>query len=410
MFCNEIHATMLNNWSGMLWLHEILDGGDYELSMQVARKKNFQKMHAEEPGTEEAVDGVKYGPCKFDLAEAWAESRSLDWEACAKGGDARVVKRLKNKPSKEKLSWEARKVRLYHVLRGVARRLHKKNLKVWIHSCGRFVSQKLGPIPFLKKKGIIHKIAKEGQCARCTAHQKENILDVSQAGGKDVWALRALQKKVPRQIEEMMNVAESQNHAVQKVPRTVEQVEALLKAGNKVTQKKKAKKHRRRGKPRILLRKTKKHGSSEGYVKLWFLRARVSRSLHRSRRKLQLKKATVAQLARVFPDSYGWCQKFSKELRLNPQHAMAQTLFNRLGYTGEPETFSMWCCLFADPALTTVSSEELVENAQKMEKFALAHRKKHKIWPHPAQAYVAVQKKNVDDLRSALYLDSTEKA
>jgi len=384
--------------------------------MQVARKKNFQKMHAEEPGTEEAVDGVKYGPCKFDLAEAWAESRSLDWEACAKGGDARVVKKLskkklswKNKPSKKKLSWEARKVRLYHVLRGVALRLHKKNLKVWIHSCGRFVSQKLGPIMFLKKKGIIHKM-KKGQ----RAHQRQNafrgkrsgkeILNVSQAGGQGKWALCALQKKVPRQIEEMMNVAESQNRAVQKVPRTVEQVEKLLKAANKVTQKKKAKK-RRRGKPR----KTKKHGSSEGYVKLWFLRGRVSRTLYESRRKQQVKKTTVAQLARVCPDSYGWLQKFSKELGLNPQKAMAQTLFNRLGYTGEPETFSMWCCLFADPALTTVSPEELVENSQKMEKFALAHRKKHKIWPHPAQAYVAVKKKN-DDLRSALYLDSTEKA
>jgi hypothetical protein len=374
--------------------------------MQVARKKNFQKMHAEEPGTEEAVDGVKYGPCKFDLAEAWAESRSLDWEACAKGGDARVVKRLKNKPSKKKLSWEARKVRLYHVLRGVARRLHKKNLKVWIHSCGRFVSQKLGPIMFLKKKGIIHKM-QEGQRA-----QKKDILNVSQAGGQGVWALRALQKEVPRQIEEMMNVAESQNRAVQKVPRTVEQVEALLKAANNVTQKKKAKKRGRgRGKNRFLPRKTKKKSSSvaEGYVKLWFLRGRVSRKLYQARRKLQLKKATVAQLARVFPDSYGWLQKFSKELGLNPQKAMAQTLFNRLGYTGEPETLSMWCCLFADPALTTVSSEELVENSQKMEKFALAHRKKHKIWPHPAQAYVAVKKKN-DDLRSALYLDSTGKA
>jgi len=314
--------------------------------MQVARKKIFQKMHAEEPGTEEAVDGVKYGPCKFDLAEAWAESRSLDWEACAKGGDARVVKRLKNKPSKKKLSWEARKVRLYHVLRGVARRLHKKNLKVWIHSCGRNVSQKLGPVMFLNQKGIIHKM-KEGQCA----HQKKDILNVSQAGGQDVWALCALQKKVPRHIEEMMNVAESQNQAVQKVPRTVEQVEALLKAANKVTQKKKAKK-RRRG---IFPRKTKKRGSSEGYVKLWFVRGRVSRMLHRSRRKLQLKKSTVAQLARVFPDSYRWVHKFSKELGLNPQKAMAQTLFNRMGYIGEPETFSMWCCLFADPALTTVS-------------------------------------------------------
>ena len=44
--------------------------------MQVARKKNFQKMHAEEPGTEEAVDGVKYGPCKFDLAEAWRDGQA----------------------------------------------------------------------------------------------------------------------------------------------------------------------------------------------------------------------------------------------------------------------------------------------------------------------------------------------
>ena len=54
--------------------------------------------------------------------------------------------------------------------------------------------------------------------------------------------------------------------------------------------------------------------------------------------------------------------------------------------------FSMWCCLFADPAFKTVSAEDLVQNYKQMGKFARAHRKKYKIWPHPAQAYVAVKK------------------
>ena len=55
--------------------------------------------------------------------------------------------------------------------------------------------------------------------------------------------------------------------------------------------------------------------------------------------------------------------------------------------------FSMWCCLFADPAFKTVNAEDLLQNYKKMGSFARAHRKKHKIWPHPAQAYVAVSLK-----------------
>jgi len=52
----------------------------------------------------------------------------------------------------------------------------------------------------------------------------------------------------------------------------------------------------------------------------------------------------------------------------------------------------MWCCLFADPAFKKVDAKNLEEHAQKMWKFAQAHRKMHNIWPHPAQAYTAVQK------------------
>ena len=51
----------------------------------------------------------------------------------------------------------------------------------------------------------------------------------------------------------------------------------------------------------------------------------------------------------------------------------------------------MWCCLFADPACRTVRAEDLDQNYKQMGKFARAHRKKHKIWPHPAQAYVAAK-------------------
>jgi hypothetical protein len=38
--------------------------------MEVARKKSFQKMYAEEHTTEEICDGVKYGPNKFDLVKS----------------------------------------------------------------------------------------------------------------------------------------------------------------------------------------------------------------------------------------------------------------------------------------------------------------------------------------------------
>ena len=298
-----------------------IQSGDYELSMQVSRKKRFQKMHAEERCTEEICDGVKYGPNKFDLVKEWAESSSFDWEACAKSGDARLLQKLtksqrqKSKRSKQKLSWNARKVRLYHVLRGVARRLHKKDLKIWISACGRFVSQKLGPIIYLNKKHIIQKL-KIGTGMHIP---KCDIIDVSKAGGLGTWALRPLKKKVPQQIESMMAEADSMIAPAKKIPRTVDDVEALLKAFCK-PQKKSRRRRRRSGDRRG--RKVQRPGS--GYVKLWFFRAQVTRKLYLARRRLQLKKCTVARLMRIFPDQGKWLKKFCKSLGLNPQKAQAE--------------------------------------------------------------------------------------
>jgi len=96
--------------------------------MSVAALKKFQKMYKEEPATEEMSDGVKYGPCKYDLEELWEESSSIDWEAVAQGlcGSKQKKKKQKKQPSRE-----ARIARLKHVGKKLAGRLHKKNLQVY---------------------------------------------------------------------------------------------------------------------------------------------------------------------------------------------------------------------------------------------------------------------------------------
>ncbi len=48
--------------------------------------------------------------------------------------------------------------------------------------------------------------------------------------------------------------------------------------------------------------------------------------------------------------------------------------------------------MLADPAFTRASPEELEQLSRKMEDFAKKFYKKHKIWPHPAQAYKCVKK------------------
>jgi hypothetical protein len=147
--------------------HQILQKpGDYQESMKVAGMKTFQRMHAEEPATYELVDGVKYGPNKSDVVEVWDNTRTIDWEEVAnktlkvdekalagkKKKQKKKTKKNKNKKkNKEKktvmksfkkktFSLEARQERLRHVMHAVAMRLDKKDISVWLDSCGRFVT------------------------------------------------------------------------------------------------------------------------------------------------------------------------------------------------------------------------------------------------------------------------------
>jgi len=79
-----------------------------------------------------------------------------------------------------------------------------------------------------------------------------------------------------------------------------------------------------------------------------------------------------------------WSSCFARsEIRFD----QARTLFQKMGYTGKPNDFSMWACLFADPAFKTVSLENNDPRAKMLEKFSHAHRKKHRLWAAPGQAY-----------------------
>jgi len=164
----------------------------------------------------------------------------------------------------------------------------------------------------MKKRKIIFKLQKgQKNVPKC------DILDLHLAGGQGKWAMCPLKKKVPLQIESSMQLSEELSAVpLKKVPDTIDKVETLFKAFIKGM---KQKAPRRRRKHKVQIRKRKK----PVYVKLWFFRGRVARMLHLAHRRLQLKKATVAKLAELFPDTGGWLQKFCKVLGLNPQKTQA---------------------------------------------------------------------------------------
>ena len=62
-------------------------------------------------------------------------------------------------------------------------------------------------------------------------------------------------------------------------------------------------------------------------------------------RSLLCGRATVEELLLSWPDSR--CHM----ARLGEGHVYVQELFDALGYDGPPEVFTMWCCLFNDPAI-----------------------------------------------------------
>ena len=156
---------------------------------------------------------------------------------------------------------------------------------------------------------------------------------------------------------------------------------------------------KRRGRPK----KKKKRG----YVLKWRGRASMSNKLWASKdKKLAarwntcLRKMPAQDYEKLFPDSFDWVKKFSHPLnpiqlssaRKQPwgfrcgryEKVKMWQVCRRMGFKGDPHDFSMWACLFADPAFTKVTVEELKELEPTMKEELTKFRKKHKWWPHPA--------------------------
>jgi len=103
---------------------------DYEKSEMLMKNPAQKKMFGEEPVMEEASIGLKYGPPRDDLLQAWKKTR-----------------RIAN-----------RKLRIIRTLQNVAKMLHKKDCSFWVKNAGRYVSKHLGPAMFLRKNGLVRKL------------------------------------------------------------------------------------------------------------------------------------------------------------------------------------------------------------------------------------------------------------
>jgi len=120
---------------------------DYEKSEMLVKSPAHQKMFREEPVMEEASIGLKYGPPRDDLLQAWKKSRR---SAKYWGTLATKLGFLKN----EKVF---RKLRIIMTLQNVAKMLHRQDCSFWVKNAGRFVSKHLGPVMFLRKNGLVQK-------------------------------------------------------------------------------------------------------------------------------------------------------------------------------------------------------------------------------------------------------------
>jgi hypothetical protein len=117
----------------------------------------------------------------------------------------------------------------------------------------------------------------------------------------------------------------------------------------------------------------------------------------------------VKKYGEIFPDSAGWVKKFARNFAgVGKKMNNMNQLCKKIGYEGKNcliEDFSMWACLFADPAFTKVSVEELEDLAPVFEAELKKSRKDVNItkgtegrWPHPA-VVLQMARKNVQEMK-----------
>ena len=124
---------------------------DYEKSEMLMKSPAHKKMFREEPVMEEASIGLKYGPPRDDLLQAWKKTR------CS----AKYWRTLATKLGFQTNEHVFRKLRIIMTLQNVAKMLHGKDCSFWVENAGRYVSKHLGPAMFLRKNGLVRKVGRK---------------------------------------------------------------------------------------------------------------------------------------------------------------------------------------------------------------------------------------------------------
>jgi len=124
---------------------------DYEKSEMLMKSPAHKKMFREEPVMEEASIGLKYGPPRDDLLQAWKKTRR----------SAKYWRTLATKLGFLNYAKVFRKLRIIMTLQNVAKLLHKKDCSFWVKNSGRFVSKHSGPAMFLSKNGLVRTVGKK---------------------------------------------------------------------------------------------------------------------------------------------------------------------------------------------------------------------------------------------------------
>ena len=102
-------------------------------------------------------------------------------------------------------------------LQQVAKKLHKKDLRWWVKNCGRFVSAKLGPVIWLKKRGVVQKLRRRKKVPPKKAVKRKKPsqsrswekLDFDMAGGDGAYLLVGMEnQQMNAKVEKLLQEAD----------------------------------------------------------------------------------------------------------------------------------------------------------------------------------------------------------
>ena len=300
-----------------------------------------------------------------DLADAvsrakWATSKAatpyVTFWCLLKYGPAREALEDAVRAAKGKEGAQPRHV--LNVMKDALQRLSKrrrqrtKEWKVWTVNCGRSVSHHSGPHIAAKALKLVRRAGKsQGYWAK--------RVKLSGAG-----AAQALSNGPAVLAQVQLHMEASANLAKVTAPRNLAEWQKRLSQVVEVLAK---------------LLKPK----PTAYRVLWTARTWLKAKLAGAGvRRLSVCRTRLKDLLQSWPDCKGHLG------RLGEGQRYVHWLFDKLGYDGPAECFTMWCCLFNDKEVRTIVRAKpeswLSDNLQTLRAATAEYRAANGIWPHPA--------------------------